>query len=142
MLDINAGVKSNIICFADDTRLLRAIKSDQDRAILQDDLVCVYDWAITNNMKFNDSKFQYINFNCSKESIPRKYLDPSKNIINVTKQIQDLGITLSVNCEFKAHINNVVKKMLQTVWLDFKNFYVQRSEDYVNTLETSCITKA
>ena len=73
MLDINAGVKSNIICFADDTRLLRAIKSDQDIAILQDDLVCVYNWAITNNMKFNDSKFQYINFNCSKESIPRKY---------------------------------------------------------------------
>ena len=110
MLDINAGVKSNIICFADDTRLLRAIKSDQDIAILQDDLVCVYNWAITNNMKFNDSKFQYINFNCSKESIPRKYLDPSKNIINKTKQVQDLGITLSANCEFKAHINNVVKK--------------------------------
>ena len=70
-----------------------------------------YNWAISNNIKFNDSKFQYINFNCSlKESIPRKYLDPSKNIINVTKQVQDLGITLSANCEFKAHINNVVKK--------------------------------
>ena len=76
-------------------------------------MVCVYNWGITNNMKFNGSKFQYINFKCSKESIPRKYLDPSKNIINVTKQVQDLGITLSANCEFKVHINNVVKKCFE-----------------------------
>ena len=39
------------------------IQNVDDRAILQNDLNSIYDWASGNNMFFNAQKFQYICFN-------------------------------------------------------------------------------
>ena len=39
--------------FADDTRVMRGIKSATDRTVLQEDLMKVYDWASHVNMHFN-----------------------------------------------------------------------------------------
>ena len=59
--DITKNVKfSNISSFADDTRLYLPIESTTDIDNLQFDLRTVYDWAETNNMKFNSSKFYYV----------------------------------------------------------------------------------
>ena len=57
--DITENVKfSNISSFADDTQLYFPIESPTDLDNLQFDLRTVYDWAETNNMKFNSSEFR------------------------------------------------------------------------------------
>ena len=47
-------------CFADDTRIYKAISYVHETALLQEDLLHVSDWAVANNMKLHDNKFVYI----------------------------------------------------------------------------------
>ena len=67
----------------------------------------------TNNMKFNSNKFKYINFNCSGIETQRRYMGPEMNSIDLYESVNDLGVTLSANCEFKDHITNTVNKCSQ-----------------------------
>ena len=113
MLDIDLGVESPITSFADDTRVFREIQSEQDKEVLQRDLNKIYDWSKTNNMKFNGNKFKYINFNCSGIETQRRYMGPEMNSIDLYESVNDLGVTLSANCEFKDHITNTVNKCSQ-----------------------------
>ena len=65
--DIDNDVsKSNIVCFADETRIYTKLYDVTDCDILQKDLNHVYVWAATNNM-FNAQRLYYITFN-AKES--------------------------------------------------------------------------
>ena len=53
----NSGISSsNIVSFADDTRLYHGISNIDNYSFLQHDLNCVYDWASCNNMPFNTKK--------------------------------------------------------------------------------------
>ena len=53
MCDINSGItSSNMVSFADNTRLYYGISNVDDCAILQNDLNSVYEWASDNNKFF------------------------------------------------------------------------------------------
>merc|ERR1712236_197009 len=57
--DIDEDVKLSIIrCFADDTRINKKIKTNEDKKLMQKDLDAVYRWAKKNKMKFNEKKFE------------------------------------------------------------------------------------
>ena len=80
--DINKDIsESNLISFADDTRIYTQIHDVSDCNLLQQDLNHIYDWATTNNMFFNAQKFHYITFS-SKESscLSNVYINPKLNI--------------------------------------------------------------
>ena len=52
--DIDEDVKMCILrCFADDTRVNKKIKTNEDKELMQKDLDAVYRWAEKNKMKFN-----------------------------------------------------------------------------------------
>ena len=48
--------------FADDTRVLGNIASEEDVEKMQDDLDKIYKWAETNNMLFNNNKFELLRY--------------------------------------------------------------------------------
>merc|ERR1711888_267852 len=53
--DIDEDVKMCILkCFADDTRVNKKIKTNEDKELMQKDLDAVYRWAERNKMKFNE----------------------------------------------------------------------------------------
>ena len=58
--NISAGTEAS--SFADDTRVLRGIKSVVDCQTLQSDLSKVYEWAQHVNMHFNAEKFKCLRF--------------------------------------------------------------------------------
>ena len=92
--DINKDIsESNLISFADDTRIYTKIHDVSDCNLLQQDLYHIYDWATTNNMFFNAQKFHYITFS-SKESscLSNIYINPELNIINPSSEVLDLGV--------------------------------------------------
>ena len=60
--DIDRDVENVATMFADDTRLLANIKSEDDVENLQCDLENVYNWATINNMKFNNGKFEVLRY--------------------------------------------------------------------------------
>ena len=112
MSDIDEGiVNSKIISFADDTRLYNSVSEVEDCDVLQSDLNTIYKWADANNMAFNPNKFKYVCFTPS-ESVSHSnvYLCPKMNLIDKVENIKDLGITMSSNCNFNQHINNVYKQ--------------------------------
>ena len=66
-------------------------------------------------MKFNSKKFQYINnFGIHPEDKDSNvYVGPDLNLINASKTVKDLGVTMSNDCMFDQHIHNVVKRSSQ-----------------------------
>ena len=110
--DINKDISnSKLISFADDTRVYGKISDTSDCDSLQCDLNVIYKWAIDNNMFFNAQKFHYLCFNPSISFNKCKvYINPKYDIIPHSENVLDLGITMSSNCSFDAHINQLSKK--------------------------------
>ncbi len=54
--NLDSGISSEVSNFADDTKVGKVIKTDQDARELQGDLDRVYDWARTLQMEFNIGK--------------------------------------------------------------------------------------
>ena len=48
--------------YVDDTTVKKGITSEEDVESLQEDLDKLYDWAKTNNMVFNGTKFQVVRY--------------------------------------------------------------------------------
>ncbi len=48
--------------FADDTRVLSGVNNVSDKSNFQRDLLNIYDWASSNNMKFNGQKFEVLRY--------------------------------------------------------------------------------
>ncbi|CAL4152498.1 unnamed protein product [Meganyctiphanes norvegica] len=68
--NIDENVKDCIVrtSFADDTRVRKKNRSDEDKEIMQEDLDSIYKWASENLTKFNANKFEQMAHG-NKESI-------------------------------------------------------------------------
>jgi len=55
-------VTSNVLKFADDTKLYRVVDNYQDGQMLQDDLDSVCDWADDWKMSFNTDKCKVVHY--------------------------------------------------------------------------------
>jgi hypothetical protein len=95
--------------FADDTRVMRGIKSVTDCTDLQADLMKVYDWASQVNMHFNADKFECLRFWAHPGDAPdHQYLAPANVPIQVKPHLRDLGVEISSDLTFKVHIAKMV----------------------------------
>ena len=112
LADINKNIsESNLISFADDTRIYSKINDVTDCDTLQQDLNHVYDWASINNMFFNAQKFYYVSFSPNKySSLSNVYINPEYNIISPSSNVLDLGVYMSSNCTFDFHVASVYKR--------------------------------
>ena len=112
MSDIDESItNSKIISFACDTRLYNSVSEVEDCDLLQVDLDTIYKWANANNMTFNPNKFKYVCYSFSEGSAHGNvYLCPKLNLIDKVNDNKDLGFTMSANCNFDEHINNVLKQ--------------------------------
>ena len=97
--------------YCDDTRIGSGIQTREDASRLQQDLDKVYQWAIRNNMTFNDTKFDLIRYGQNtqlKESTA--YTSNTNTNIEAKSSTKDLGVTMSATAEFTEHI------ALQGLW--------------------------
>ena len=74
--------------FADDTRVVRGIKSANDCEMLQADLAKIYNWAEHVNMHFNADKFECLRFWANSGDAPDQYYLAE---IEVKAHLRDLG---------------------------------------------------
>ena len=54
--------------FADDTKVWRGVRSDEDCQLLQTDLQFIYDWADQVNMVFNSEKFEWLRYSVNPDT--------------------------------------------------------------------------
>ncbi len=90
--DVDSGISSEISKFADNTKVGRVIRTDQDASELQGDLDRLYDWARKWQMEFNVGK-------CSILSVGRNnpFHNYSLNAIPIDRSNceRDLGVLVS-----------------------------------------------
>ena len=110
--DINSNIiNSTVTSFADDTRISMAVNSAEDSALLQTDLNSIYEWAETNNMKFNNSKFEHLHYSSlPTNTINTSYEAPDGTTIVLQPNVRDLGVCLSNDATFTQHITSTAKK--------------------------------
>jgi len=102
---------SRVTSFADDTRISRAIKTSTDCEKLQADLQKIYDWCQTNNMTLNSNKFELLNYGRDEDLKSFNYLAPNGDTIPKKHEVKDLGIILSDDFTFDAHICKMVQNV-------------------------------
>ena len=102
---------SKVSCFADDTRIMKIIKEDNDKTLLQEDLTRIYSWANVNKMKFNDNKFEMIDYLPGQRNESyHTYRTENDAPIERKSEIRDLGIILNNEATFTDHIETIAKK--------------------------------
>ncbi len=52
-LPISVSVKSDVLLFADDTKIYRRVESDADIDVIQDDLDSLFEWSVEWTLRFH-----------------------------------------------------------------------------------------
>ena len=84
--DISDDVSSNVILFADDTKLYSRVERQEDWHILQEDKNKLVNWSEKWLMRFNTEKCQVLHFGHNKQQ--HYFLKDSK--LSTTKEDKDL----------------------------------------------------
>ena len=115
--DIDENIEySSLSSFADDTRLKKAIESILDTFMLQEDLNRLYKWSEVNNMMLNGEKFEHLHY--GKQHKSNCYFTEQSKIIKEKEVVKDLGVMISNETNYKAHINGMIKRATQLVgWI-------------------------
>ena len=141
VLDIDKYVASSTVTsFADDTRVLKSISTDEDRNALQRDLEGVYRWAEVNNMVFNSTKFEYIQYSEGRveEGEVLEYKAPEDTNIDKISEVKDLGVILSDDLGFESHIAAAVATARSKMGWVLRTFRT-RERNHMLTLYKSLI---
>ena len=108
--------------FADDTRVQRGVRSEDDCSDLQGDLQHIYTWATKVNMAFNSTKFECLRYQADVEAPSFQYLAPDNTPRHVKEDLRDLGIRISSSLSFDIHIQNTVTAASRLVGWGLRSF--------------------
>ena len=118
--DMKLCVTGSIIrFFADDTRILKHIYTEQDVIVLQQDLDHVIAWAKRNNMVLHEDKFELLvhrgNPNESLYELPfvcqtQTYKVSGGNMLYPTDQVKDLGVIVSSDMSWSHHVSSMASR--------------------------------
>ena len=120
--DITLCVTSSVIrCFADDTRIMKAISLCPDMVILQQDLNEVIEWSAKNNMSLHEDKFEYMCHSANRSNALQHLpftseiyqYSTSKGVLLPVDLVKDLGVTVSSDLSWTAQIKNMANKARQ-----------------------------
>ena len=133
--DIPHIVRSDIYLFADDIKLSRTIKNSDDIQILQDDIYKLFEWSVTWNLNFSQSKCCYIQVGPPSRSCHHSYMLNS-TVITLTDKQKDLGIWIDPNLSFHSHTHITVSRANRILGLISKCFRYRDSTMMLSLYKT------
>ncbi|CAM5140560.1 unnamed protein product [Eretmochelys imbricata] len=105
--DLKKGVNSEAAKFADDTKLLKIVKTKADCEELQKDLIKLSDWETKWQLKFNVDKWKVMHI--GKNNLNYTYNMMGANLA-ATNQEKDLGVIMDSSLKTSTHCAATVKK--------------------------------
>ena len=132
--------KSQAFCFADDTKVMKSVQNSQDIEDLQLDLNRLYNWAESNNMKFNEGKFALLRFGHTTEWKSPIY-GPQNTQIQETQDTKDLGIIISSSTSFNTHINQTVASCQKISGMILRSFKTREPRPLLLLFKTLVLSK-
>ena len=122
--DLPSVVQSPLVLFADDAKLYRAIKSDDDYSKLQQDLDNLCQWSREWQLCFNVDKCKVLHIGFNQQY--RRY-KLGEDFINTSDVERDLGILIDSKLTFHEHCSTTAAKANKLLGM------FRRSFKYVNT---------
>ena len=108
--DLPDVVKSNVLLFADDTKIYRQICSRNDALMLQNDIKSLTDWSEKLSLKSNTSKCHVLTLGKLENIMyTQRYLLYEDELEHVFQE-KDLGVIVDMELTFEEHISAKVNK--------------------------------
>ena len=117
--DLPERINNNIKLYADDTKIMTKIVSEESVVGLQSDLDSAYEWTQEWLVKFNISKCMVMHYGANNKNKPL-FINGQQLI--ETESERDLGIIFSNNLKWKNQIINCVSKANQMMGMIRKTF--------------------
>jgi ribonucleases P/MRP protein subunit RPP40 len=125
--DLENGIGSKVLKFADDTKIFKSIKSSADSKDLQNDLNKISSWSKKWQMPFNANKCHSLHIGHNNPK-PEYYLSGEK--IQSTNIERDLGVLIQDDLDQSQQVAKVVKKANQMLGL-ISRTYTNKSRDNI-----------
>ncbi len=114
--DLPEAVRSDILLFADDTKVYREISSQEDRQALQDDVTAMERWSADWLLKFHPAKCKTMTLSSRGLAQPEAaYTLGGKRIKQITQE-KDIGVIVDNKLSFDQHIASVANKGNRIMW--------------------------
>jgi len=102
--------------FADDTKIYRQIRTPADTIALQEDINQLAIWGDKWKLKFNATKCVCLTIHNSVQPTIEMYTMKGAPLIR-QKDMNDLGLIVAEDLKWKLHINKIISKANQRLWL-------------------------
>ena len=112
--DLPDGVRSYVNMFADDAKMMRQVKNQEDCQDLQKDLDVIQEWSDKWMMEFNADKCHVLEMGRSMHRPHARYNLGGVELKSADKE-KDLGVVVQSNLSPEGHINKVVGEGLAIV---------------------------
>jgi ribonuclease P/MRP protein subunit RPP40 len=133
--DIDDGIESKILKFADVTKLYRRITSEEDVTKLQEDLATLFRWSTEWLMLFNVDKCKILHLGHGNKRVP--YTMNGEGLQAVQEEV-DLGIVIQEDHKWACQCAKVVGKANRTLGL-IKRCFGHLTEDVFLKLYKSLV---
>ena len=116
---------TDVVLYADDTKIWRKIMTSSDCIILQNDIDRLLDWAIRNKMKFHPSKCKVLSIS----SRPNPPNPPFSNNLGSTRlnfvdNEKDLGVNITPKLTWNLQCDRIYSKACQQLGMVRRNGHI------------------
>ena len=124
--DLPDSVLSDILLFADDTKIFRPVRNKEDATGIQNDIIRLQDWSNKWLLKFNIDKCHVLTLGKFEDiRYTQRYKLDGEELEHVFDE-KDLGVTLDSELKFRDHMNIKINKANSMAGL------IRRSFDYLD----------
>ena len=116
--DLDDSITSNVLKFADDTKLFRKVNTDGDKQHLQNDLDRLVKWSEKWQMLFNFGKCKCLHTGHRNLNVNYKMGD---TVLGTTVKEKDLGVTISADMKVSEQCGIAASKGNQILGLIRRN---------------------
>ena len=116
--DLDDSITSNVLKFADDTKLFRKVNTDGDKQHLQNDLDSLVKWSDKWQMLFNFGKCKCLHTGHGNLNVNYKMGD---TVLGTTVKEKDLGVTISADMKVSEQCGIAASKGNQILGLIRRN---------------------
>ena len=107
--DLEGTLKKSILrIFADDSKIVKPVKSLAEHQEVQEDLDLAMMWADENNMELNKKKFQLLQYG-KNEELKQPYKTGEISLMK-ENDVKDLGVYLSEDMSWETQMSEAIKK--------------------------------
>ena len=108
--DLPESVKSNILLFADDTKIFRHVSSKEDATLLQKDIDELNRWSEKWLLKFNTDKCHVLTLGKMENIMHTHRYTLYGNELEHVFEEKDLGVIIDMELTFEEHMATKIKK--------------------------------